>query len=236
MRQFAEDVTDRLRRLCARWIRKIAEVVIRDLELMGALRDVTSSAEFARQHFRDVPEFKNRDQLFRWALDQTPRAEALFLEFGVYKGDSINRLAGLKPEITFYGFDSFVGLPEGWTLRAKTGAFDVQGTLPAVRNNVVLVKGFFEATLEDFLRAHPDRQISFLHIDCDLYSATKTVFSHAKARLVQGAVVVFDEFFNYPGWKEHEYKAFMEFVAETNRNFEYIGYVRNGAQVAVKLL
>ena len=225
MRQFAEDVTDRLRRLCARWIRKIAEVVIRDLELMGALRDVTSSAEFARQHFRDVPEFKNRDQLFRWALDQTPSAEGLFLEFGVYKGDSINRLAG-----------SFVGLPEGWTLRAKTGAFDVQGVLPPVRNNVVLVKGFFEARLEDFLRAHPDRQISFLHIDCDLYSATKTVFSHAKARLVQGAVVVFDEFFNYPGWKEHEYKAFMEFVAETNRNFEYIGYVRNGAQVAVKLL
>jgi len=36
----------------------------------------------------------------------------LFLQFGVYKGNSINRLARLKRKATFYGFDFFVGLPE----------------------------------------------------------------------------------------------------------------------------
>ena len=30
-------------------------------------------------------------------------------------------------------------------------------------------------------------------------------------------MIVFDEYFNYPGWRGHEFKAFQEFVAETGR-------------------
>jgi len=37
------------------------------------------------------------------------------MDFGVYKGASINWLAGLKPDVTFFGLDSFDGLPEAWT-------------------------------------------------------------------------------------------------------------------------
>lgn len=236
LRQTAEGVNDRLAQLCARWIRKVIEVAISDLDLMGALRNATNSAEFAERHFRDVPEFKRRDQLFRWALGQVPNDSGLFLEFGVYKADSINRMAGIKPNVTFHGFDSFVGLPEGWTLGAKKGAFDVGGALPPVRDNVRLIKGFFDTTLEPFLRERPQDAISFLHIDCDLYSSTKTIFNLTRPQLGPGTVIIFDEFFNYPGWQDHEYKAFNEFVAETGRPFEYIGYVRNAGQVAVKLL
>lgn len=35
--------------------------------------------------------------------------------------------------------------------------------------------------------------------------------------------------------QEGEYKAFAEWVAENGRAFEYIGYVRTGGQVAVRL-
>jgi hypothetical protein len=55
-------------------------------------------------------------------------------------------------------------------------------------------------------------------------------------RLVQDSVIVFDEFFNYPGWKQHEFKAFMEFVENSDRKFNYIGYVYKHSQVAVKIV
>jgi hypothetical protein len=49
-------------------------------------------------------------------------------------------------------------------------------------------------------------------------------------------IIVFDEYFNYPDWKNGEYKAFAEYIAESGRSFEYIAYVRNGTQVAVRLV
>jgi bifunctional DNA-binding transcriptional regulator/antitoxin component of YhaV-PrlF toxin-antitoxin module len=201
--------------------------MLSDLELMGALHDATSSAEFAKQHLRDVREFKSRNELHRFALASVQNDKGLFLEFGVYKGASINCLAEIKPDVTFYGFDSFHGLPESWTVIAKKGAFGVDGRLPAVWGNVVLVSGFYEHTLEPFLLEHRHEPISFLHVDCDLYSSTKTILTHGADRLLAGSVIVFDEFFNYSGWRDHEYKAFMEFVAQTGRRFQYIGYVRN---------
>lgn len=53
---------------------------------------------------------------------------------------------------------------------------------------------------------------------------------------MSGTIIVFDEYFNYPGWQEGEYKAFYEFINETNLKFEYIGYVEISEQVAVKIL
>ncbi len=39
----------------------------------------------------------------------------------------------------------------------------------------------------------------------------------------------------YGGWEDGEYKAFMEYVAAKGRTFDYVGYVRTGGQVAVRL-
>ena len=70
--------------------------------------------------------------------------------------------------MTWYGFDSFEGLPEAWTLGAKAGAFSIGGNLPPVRGNVRLTKGFFEQTLPDFVAQHRGETIALLHVDCDL--------------------------------------------------------------------
>lgn len=235
LRQVVNGLNELIRKFIRRLIRKTIEMIVSDLELMLNFRDLTSSAVFANEHFRDIPGFKTRNELFAHVLGQVRGDDGLYLEFGVYKGDSINRLAALKPEATFYGFDSFVGLPETWTLGAKTGAFDVGGRLPPVLGNVKLIKGFFEETLEGFLSARRGETITFMHIDCDLYSATRTVLRQARGLLAPGSIIVFDEFINYPDWQNGEYKAFMEFVAEANVKFEYLAYVRTGSQVAVKV-
>jgi Methyltransferase domain len=232
-----EDYRFRIREIVRRNLRKLVEIAITDLDLMAALRDVGSSAAFERAHLHDAADFKGRQQLHRYVLSQVPdKASGLFLEFGVYKGDSINRMAELRPDVRWYGFDSFEGLPEAWTLGARKGAFDIGGILPAVRNNVTLIKGFFEETLPRFVAQHRNENVALLHVDCDLYSATKTIFEQLGDMLRPGCIIIFDEYFNYPDWEDGEYKAFAEYTARTGRPFEYIAYVRTGGQVAIRLL
>jgi hypothetical protein len=224
------------REIVRRNLRKLVEIAISDLDLMAAFQDLGSSVAFEHAHLSEAADFKGRHQLCRYALSQVAGNDGLFLEFGVYKGDSINRLAGLKPQVRWYGFDSFQGLPEAWTLGARKGAFDVGGALPPVRDNVTLSRGFFAETLPPFASEHRGQKIAFLHVDCDLYSATKTIFDALGDMLRPGSIILFDEYFNYPGWQNGEYKAFIEYTTESGQPFEYLGYVRTGGQVAVRLL
>jgi hypothetical protein len=156
----------------------------------------------------------------------------LICEFGVFMGETINHIATLTDRPVF-GFDSFEGLPERWRDGANQGVFAIP-ELPKVRKNVTLIKGWFNETLPVFLKQHP-APIGFLHIDSDLYSSAKTILELLEPRLKPGAVIVFDEYFNYPEWQEGEYKAFMEYLEKTGLTFEFIGYHCNDQQVAVIL-
>ena len=62
-----------------------------------------------------------------------------------------------------------------------------------------------------------------IHIDCDLYSSTRTVLTLLRGRMVPGTLLVFDELFNYPGYEQHEIKAFYEFLREDSVRCEWIG-------------
>ena len=62
------------------------------------------------------------------------------------------------------------------------------------------------------------------------------VAEHDVGVLVQpGAVVLFDEYFNYAGWEEHEHRAWQEFVAASGTGFRYEGYTQNDEQVVVRV-
>ena len=134
-----------------------------------------------------------------------------------------------------FGFDSFEGLPEDWRPGFPKARFSLAGAAPDVLENVELVKGRFAQTLPAFLAHHPER-FAFVHVDCDLYSSTKTVLELAAARVGAGTVIVFDEYFNFPGWEQHEFKAFQEFVRATGARYEYLAYNSRDEQVAVRML
>ena len=72
-----------------------------------------------------------------------------------------------------HGFDSFEGIQEHWNGN-PIGAF-AQKRMPKVPDNVEFHVGYFDATLPDFLAVHAD-PVAFLHVDCDLYSSTVTIF------------------------------------------------------------
>jgi hypothetical protein len=155
--------------------------------------------------------------------------EGLFLEFGVATGQTISQIAALSQGQVF-GFDSFEGLPEPWRTGFPRGCFS--GEIPQVPDNVTLVKGWFSETLPKFIQEHNER-VAFLHVDCDLYSSTKCIFDFLHPHIGPGSVIVFDEYFNYPGWQNHEHKAFMELIDQHQLCFRYDAFVPDHQQVCV---
>jgi hypothetical protein len=177
----------------------------------------------------NITSFKTRLDLLDNAVRRRPQ-NGLIMEFGVWQGESINFIASKVPDHQVHGFDCFTGLPEYWRPGFDKGCFATD--IPYVRPNVELHSGLFDQTLPAFLFSKQE-DISFMHLDCDLYSSTRTVFDLCKEKIVAGTTIVFDEFFNYPEWKSHEYKAFSEFIFASGKRFDYFSIVPNGEQVGV---
>ena len=190
------------------------------------------AAAYADEHMKGALIFRSQADFLRYALRRAP-AGGLVMEFGVATGSSITLIAKDTPGAV-HGFDSFEGLPEDWAGRHEPkGAYSTGGRLPRVPPNVKLHKGWFDKTLPAFLGEHAD-PVSFLHVDCDLYSSTRCVLQLLTDRVVAGTVIVFDEYFNYVSWREHEFKAFREFVDANQVEYEYIAWSYQQAAVLIR--
>jgi len=135
----------------------------------------------------------------------------LILEFGVMDGMSLRQLCKRFPDKTIYGFDSFSGIREKWNGHsAGDFACKIPKRLPL---NAKLIIGWIEDTLPLFLKDHPEN-IAFVHIDTDTYSCASFILETIKDRLIPGSVILFDEYWNYPGYEKYEYKAWQEFLVK----------------------
>tara|TARA_Y100000590_G_scaffold120288_2_gene137713 strand:+ start:1400 stop:2116 length:717 start_codon:yes stop_codon:yes gene_type:complete len=103
--------------------------------------------------------------------------DVLYMEFGVWKGDSIKYFAEkFKSEGSeFYGFDTFTGMPEGWRHMEK-GHYDLSGNPPKVADGrIKFVKGLFQDSLPEFmknLKPESKKKIIIVHLDAVLHSST----------------------------------------------------------------
>lgn len=192
-----------------------------------------TSAEYIDQHMATIQSVSSVFEVHDRATSAVTINDGLALEFGVFSGASINHIAS-KRSWTVDGFDSFEGLPESWRDGFDKGHFS-RNALPQVLSNVRLHKGWFDQSLPSYLAAlsNPAQPVSYLHIDCDLYSSTKTIFKFLSNNIVSGTVIVFDEYFNFPGWRQGEYLAFQEFIRDGNHRYEYLTYNSKHEQVAV---
>ncbi len=225
-----------LDRLCDRFIDRQIDRFQRRLlhPNMLLLADAQKeAAQFVRDRMAGALAVTRREDSLRIALSRAP-ADGLVLEFGVAGGDSIRAIAALAPNRTVHGFDSFEGLPEDWAGRhEERGHYSTGGVLPEVPANVVLVKGLFADTLPGFLDRH-DGPCAFVHVDCDIYSAAKTVLDALAPRLIPGTVILFDEYFNYPTWRDNEHRAFAEFTTTRHIAFDYLLWGHQEVAVVIR--
>jgi len=203
-----------------------------DLNFFSRIDAALASAKLFNKYLYDKEVFDSDLGLLKYCTQYISNTD-LVLEFGVFSGRTINYLAEQLPETRVFGFDSFEGLPETWRSDFTKGTFKTD-EIPDVLANVSLIKGWFNQTLPKFL-CEQDGSVGLVHIDCDLYSSSKTVLDLLADRLKDGAVLVFDELFNYPGWEQHEFKAFHEFIQDHGLRFEYIGSNPQHQQVAVQV-
>jgi len=182
---------------------------------------------YIKERAPDALAVRKHDRLLALCLERALEhagPDDLICEFGVHRGKSVGQIAKIVAPRRVYGFDSFHGLPEDWAgWDAPRGVFDLKGKLPKTPANVTLVPGLFGDSLPGWLDRTPGRA-AFLHVDCDLYSSTKSVFDDLAPRIEAGTVILFDEYFNYANWRNHELKAFQEFVSGSGLSYRYLAY------------
>ena len=66
----------------------------------------------------------------------------------------------------------------------------------------------------------------------DTYGATKYTLTKIKTLLTKGSIILFDNFYGYPNWQQHEYRAFTEVFNE--KEYKYIAFCES--PVAVEIL
>jgi hypothetical protein len=223
---------DTVRSAIAAFLREpLAHPAVVDYELVARMKAAVEAADYMVARMMTANNLVRRAELLAFALGACS-IPGLMLEFGVFRGESLRFLAKHAGQ-DVHGFDSFEGLPEDWTYFQKQGRFSLDGGVPEfTESNICVYKGWFQNTLPEFLAkfAGPARLV---HIDCDIYSSTRTVFDLIAPRLVKGSVIVFDEYLGYPSWQQHEYRAFQEYVAANQVRYRYLGFASSHTSVAV---
>jgi len=197
----------------------------------------TDSANYAIEKMQEAVMFSNRQYLRKHCCDLIKnKNEAVVVEFGVWSGNSINAFAKELPEASVFGFDSFLGLSEDWSgFNLVKGTFNLNGVSPVVEKNVIIYNGLYEDTVPEFIKNNNFKNgIDLIHMDSDTYNPTIYALKNLNDLIREGSIIIFDEYFGYPNWRSHEYKAFQEFVSQNSIRYKYIAYSEH--TVAVEIL
>jgi O-methyltransferase len=180
---------------------------------------------------------KGRDWLYQSVIEREAldRAPMKYLEFGVYRGDSLRWwLDGIAhPDSRFVGFDTFTGLPERWRPTEPAGHFNANGAIPDIRDpRCSFEVGLFQDTLPAFL-AHSDLSGRLVaNLDADMFTSTLFVLTTLAPYLKSGDLVFFDEF----SCPLDEFRAFEEFVRSFRVKYELVAAVYGYTRVCIKIL
>jgi hypothetical protein len=119
-------------------------------------------------------------------------------EVGVYQGGSAKFIAKCHTNKTVHLFDTFTGMPEidkDVDAVIYDGAFadtsyEAVSRYLAECPNVRIYKGYFPDTGEPVA----NKKFCFVHIDVDLYSSTTECLAFFWSRLVEGGIVILDDY------------------------------------------
>ncbi|MES1219974.1 MAG: class I SAM-dependent methyltransferase, partial [Bacteroidota bacterium] len=152
--------------------------------------------------FRPSRKYDDRIKGFQHVLetcDPAGEVPVTYMEFGVASGASFRWwLSNLKhKDSTFYGFDTFEGLPENWGLFFKKG--DMSHQVAEINDSRhQFIKGLFQETLGSFIKENAaelnSEKRKIVHLDADLFTATLFVLTQLAPYFHKGDILIFDEF------------------------------------------
>jgi hypothetical protein len=171
---------------------------------------------------RELPRFLAHYELFKQIVD----LPGSIVELGVYRGASFFTWANLLETFCpgdryrmVYGFDHFEGLTQytngdgaldenrGKFVGAYSSSAEAMRELVEIHNDDNLVPGIARCrliegdvleTLPRFVNENPGLRISLVHLDMDLYDPTRLALELLYPHVVEGGIVVADEY----GWPE----------------------------------
>lgn len=154
-------------------------------------------------------------QIFRYLKNNNIQGD--IVECGVGRGVSIFKMGKISTILemnkNIYGYDSFEGFPEpnikdssfrnpkkgDWSDTSKKHVEEHFSESQILKDffikNVFLVEGFFDKSLP--ISNH--KEISFLHLDCDLYDSYKTCLKEFYNKVTKGGIILIDEY-KHPKW------------------------------------
>lgn len=181
--------------------------------------------DFGFPFMRDIPmlancptgSLQNRELGIRTAA-HCIQHDGKWAEFGTYQGQTATWLLEYLPtDGSLHLFDSYEGLARSWSGLPK-GSFRTEP--PQFDDpRVVMHNGWFE----DTVRALDESDLSFIHIDCDLYESTLDVLWQLPP-LKKGTIILFDEYVHNLGGKpvDDEHRAFTEWATDNNYEWRYM--------------
>lgn len=154
-----------------------------------------------------------------------------FFEFGCHSARTfsatLRAARHLGVDLDAYAFDSFQGLPEtdpeedGYfqtgTFATSRDAFERRvRRLAGVRlRPEQIIEGFYEDSLVGAAVERVPDEVGMVHIDVDLYSSARSVLEFIHPKLVDGTVILFDDWYAFPpGENKGERRATEEFLRE----------------------
>lgn len=221
-------------------IKRPENIILKSSYDIYAEEEVLKSHNYFKKFFSKSLFFDNQDlqreYSIKKALEIDKKKDFYYLEFGVWKGDSINFFSKILDKQLIYGFDSFEGLKEDWLggyINHPKGRYSLKKKLPRFNKNVRIIEGWVENTLPNYLIEHKPK-INFVHMDVDIYESSKFILEKIKPFLVNNAIILFDELFDYPGWEEGEHKALIESFEDNE--YKYLAFNKFFNQATIRYL
>jgi hypothetical protein len=152
--------------------------------------------------------------------------QGTWAEFGVAGGGSAKHFMLHMGDSCLHLFDSFKGLPEEWDFNGDINHIGryAQPHVPYFDDKRVFIH---EGMFADTLPIADLPVLDFIHIDCDIYSSTKTVFENIQVR--KGTIILFDEYHGYAEYMNHERKAYLEWSERMGQELEWLAVSRKEA-------
>ena len=168
--------------------------------------------------------FANRDKMF---FHLCPKGQIVYLEFGVFKGESLLRWLHLNQHeaSSFHGFDSWQGM------KGEEGAPFERGEFEAAPPEIddqrcELHEGWFHDTLPTF-DGYPRSHKLIVHLDADEYGPTLYVLTTIDQHVRKGTIIMLDE----ASVAQCEYRAMLDWALAYGREYRIVAGWKFGRRV-----